>query len=71
MIWPCGEGRLLTGEQQRRYYLWKLETISKPYIVQEGMTMKEAAERLADKYSWRSSAPNLSEKLHCGSLRYS
>jgi len=33
---PCDEGRLLTGEQKRRYYLRKLKTKSKPYIVREG-----------------------------------
>ena len=43
----------------------------KAYTIREDMIINEAAERLADKYGWSSSAPNLSGKLHCGSLRYS
>ena len=43
----------------------------KAYIIREGMTMNEAADRLADKYSWSSSVPNLSKKLNRGFLHYS
>ena len=42
----------------------------KAYIVREGMTMNEVLEKLADKYGWSASLPNLSGKLRRGSLRY-
>lgn len=42
----------------------------KSYIVREGMTMTELVEKLAEKYGWSASVPNLSGKLRRGSLRY-
>ena len=42
----------------------------KAYIVREGMTMTAVLEKLADKYGWSASLPNLSGKLRRGSLRY-
>ena len=42
----------------------------KAYIVREGMTMNEVLVKLADKYGWSASLPNLSGKLRRGSLRY-
>ncbi len=42
----------------------------KSYIVREGMTMRETVEKLAEKYGWSESVPNLSGKLRRGSLRY-
>jgi len=43
----------------------------KAYIVREGLTMNEVVERLAEKYGWSRSVPNLSGKLRRGSLRFS
>ncbi len=42
----------------------------KSYIIREGVTMSEVVERLANEYGWSRSIPNLSDKLHRGSLRY-
>ena len=42
----------------------------KSYITQEGMTMTEVVELLADEHGRSSSVPNLSGKLRRGSLRY-
>ena len=43
----------------------------KSYIVQEGMTMSEVVDRLAEEYCWSNSVPNFSGKLQRESLRYS
>ena len=42
----------------------------KAYIVREGFTMSELAEKLAEQYGWSPSVPNLSDKMrrelpHC------
>ena len=43
----------------------------KTYIVREGLTMSEDAERLVEEHGQSSSIPSFSVKLQRGSLRYS
>ena len=42
----------------------------KSIIVREGLTMEELVNRLSELHGWSRSVPNLSGKLHRGSLRY-
>ncbi|MBQ7921379.1 MAG: LLM class flavin-dependent oxidoreductase [Clostridia bacterium] len=43
---------------------------SRSYFTREGLTMTEVVEMLADEHGWSESVPDLSGKLHRGSLRY-
>ena len=42
----------------------------KAIMVREGMTMSEVVAKMAERYGWSASVPNLSGKLRRGSLRY-
>ena len=42
----------------------------KSYIVRQGFTMADLVEKLANRYGWSASVPNLSGKLRRDSLRY-
>ena len=42
----------------------------KAYIIQEGFTMRELVEKLAEQYGWSPSVPSLSDKLRRESLLY-
>jgi hypothetical protein len=65
--------KLLWGERQYKekgeFYM-DIRNEIKSYIVREGVTMSEVVGRLAYEYGWSDSVPNLSGKLHRGSLRY-